>query len=793
MLFTGALMMVTAMFRQLHRTWWLMMWTKPVQPTLADVTGECSATATTATTTDNCSGTITGTTADALSYNTQGTHVIHWSFDDGNGNVQTATQNVVVDDVTKPVQPTIADATGECSATATAPTTTDNCSGTITGTTTDALTYNTQGTYVIHWSFDDGNGNVQTATQNVVVHDVTKPVQPTIADATGECSATATAPTTTDNCSGTITGTTTDALTYNTQGTYVIHWSFDDGNGNVQTATQNVVVDDVTKPVQPTIAAATGECSATATAPTTTDNCSGTITGTTTDALTYNTQGTYVIHWSFDDGNGNVQTATQNVVVDDVTKPVQPTIADATGECSATATAPTTTDNCSGTITGTTTDALTYNTQGTYVIHWSFDDGNGNVQTATQNVVVHDVTKPVQPTIAAATGECSATATAPTTTDNCSGTITGTTTDALTYNTQGTYVIHWSFDDGNGNVQTATQNVVVDDVTKPVQPTIAAATGECSATATAPTTTDNCSGTITGTTADALSYNTQGTHVIHWSFDDGNGNISTAIQNVVVDDVTKPVQPTIADATGECSATATAPTTTDNCSGTITGTTTDALTYNTQGTYVIHWSFDDGNGNVQTATQNVVIRDITAPAITGCPSSIITCTPIVSWIAPSALDNCTGAVILTSNHNPGETFPVGITTVIYTATDISNNTSTCSFTVTVNPTATVDDPTDQVVCNSAATTTVTFTGAVTGTTYNWTNDNTSIGLAASGSGNIASFTAINSSTTTQVATITVTPVANGCTGTSQTFTITVNSTPSTPVVTVINNCGTTTF
>ena len=28
-------------------------------------------------------------------------------------------------------------------------------------------------------------------------------------------------------------------------------------------------------------------------------------------------------------------------------------------------------------------------------------------------------------------------------------------------------------------------------------------------------------------------------------------------------------------------------------SGTITGTTTDALTYNTQGTHVIHWSFSD--------------------------------------------------------------------------------------------------------------------------------------------------------------------------------------------------------
>ena len=69
---------------------------------------------------------------------------------------------------------------------------------------------------------------------------------------------------------------------------------------------------------------------------------------------------------------------------------------------------------------------------------------------------------------------------------------------------------------------------------------------------------------------------TQGTHVITWSFDDGNGNISTATQNVVIDDVTAPVVP-VGQCNRECTATATAPTTTDNCSGTITGTTTDAL------------------------------------------------------------------------------------------------------------------------------------------------------------------------------------------------------------------------
>ena len=42
---------------------------------------------------------------------------------------------------------------------------------------------------------------------------------------------------------------------------------------------------------------------------------------------------------------------------------------------------------------------------------------------------------------------------------------------------------------------------------------------------------------------------------------------------------------------------ATAPTATDACAGTITGTTSDPLTYSTQGTFTITWVFNDGNGN----------------------------------------------------------------------------------------------------------------------------------------------------------------------------------------------------
>src|SRR6185295_15438076 len=101
------------------------------------------------------------------------------------------------------------------------------------------------------------------------------------------------------------------------------------------------------------------------------------ITGTTSDALTYSTQGTYTITWTYDDGNGNTSTQTQNVIVDDVTAPVADvaTLGDITGECGVTvSTMPTATDNCAGSITATTSDPLTYNTQGTYIIHWTYTD-----------------------------------------------------------------------------------------------------------------------------------------------------------------------------------------------------------------------------------------------------------------------------------------------------------------------------------------------------------------------------------------------------------------------------------
>ncbi len=77
--------------------------------------------------------------------------------------------------------------------------------------------------------------------------------------------------------------------------------------------------------------------------------------------------------------------------------------------------------------------------------------------------------------------------------------------------------------------------------------------------------------------------------------------------------------------------------------------------------------------------------------------------------------------------------------------------------LTIGATPDVNQPANQVVCNAFPTAAVNFSGSVPGTVFNWTNNTPSIGLAASGTGNIASFTATNVTNAPVVATITVTP------------------------------------
>jgi antitoxin (DNA-binding transcriptional repressor) of toxin-antitoxin stability system len=294
----------------------------------------------------------------------------------------------------------LADLTSTCSVVMpTAPTATDNCSGSITGTTTTTFPITTQGTTQITWSFQDASGNIATQMQNVIITDTDAPVADvvTLADVTETCEATTlTEPTATDNCSGTVTVTNDATLPITTIGTTIVTWSYEDANGNIATQMQSVIVSDTDAPVADvaTLADVTETCEVTTlTEPTATDNCSGNVTVTNDATLPITTIGTTIVTWSYEDANGNIATQMQNVIITDTDAPVADvaTLADITETCEVTTlTEPTATDNCSATVTVTNDATLPIATIGTTVVMWTYDDGNGNTSTQVQNVIVLD-------------------------------------------------------------------------------------------------------------------------------------------------------------------------------------------------------------------------------------------------------------------------------------------------------------------------------------------------------------------------------------------------------------------
>lgn len=84
----------------------------------------------------------------------------------------------------------------------------------------------------------------------------------------------------------------------------------------------------------------------------------------------------------------------------------------------------------------------------------------------------------------------------------------------------------------------------------------------------------------------------------------------------------------------------------------------------------------------------IVFIDNTEPDLTDCP---VVDSPIAQqgsstaralWDPPTAVDN-SAMVTVSSSHSSGDTFPIGPTDVVYTATDAAGNNATCNFTVVV--------------------------------------------------------------------------------------------------------------
>jgi hypothetical protein len=181
----------------------------------------------------------------------------------------------------------------------------------------------------------------------------------------------------------------------------------------------------------------------------------------------------------------------------------------------------------------------------------------------------------------------------------------------------------------------------------------------------------------------------------------GGGSCSFTV--TVVDStppsISCPANQTVTAAAGECSASIDPGTPTASGDGviTVTGARGDGQQLDAPypaGTTTITWTATDSNGRTATCTQTITVNatDTTPPTITA-PANLTlatgaaeesSCGVIVGEtnLTPNADDNCSVNVSRTGVP-AGNFFPIGTTTVTYTATDPAGNTAQATQTITV--------------------------------------------------------------------------------------------------------------
>lgn len=134
--------------------------------------------------------------------------------------------------------------------------------------------------------------------------------------------------------------------------------------------------------------------------------------------------------------------------------------------------------------------------------------------------------------------------------------------------------------------------------------------------------------------------------------------------------------------------------------------------------------------------------------------------------------------------------PIVVTPNVTTTYTLSGNESVCgqprtaNIVVTVKPVPNVDAaPSSQSICNGQAMTAINLTNpnGVSGTTFSWTVSAPNITGASAWSGTSINQTLSQSTNVNQTATYTITPTANGCSGTPVAATVTIKPVPNASV------------
>ncbi len=694
---------------------------------------------------DNCSTPVITSSHTPNQFLPIGITAVTYTATDAFGNAATCNFNITVTDNTNPTMTgcpaniTTTTAPNLCGAYVawTPPSVSDNCPGVSTTATYNSGAFFPVGTTSVLYTATDANGNSATCSFSVTVNDVGTPTFTNCPsnivtnNTINTCGANVswTPPTASGGCATlTVTSTANPGDNFPV-GTTTVIYTADDGAGNTATCSFNITITDTQNPTfagcpsNQTVSNTVGSCGAnvTWTAPTPSDNCPGVILTSTHNSGDFFTIGNTTVTYTATDAAGNSTNCSFTINVTDNENPVVSgcpapiSVNNDLGLCEAVVswTAPTETDNCPGvTMTSTYSPGTTFPI-GTTTVSYTATDIYANSSVCSFTVTVIDAQNPTFAGCPATInqnndpGSCSALVNwaVPAASDNCLGvTTTSSHSPGATFPT-GTTTVTYTATDASGNTGTCSFNVVISDVENPLfigcpGPIITNnSAGNCSAivTWTPPSASDNCAGlTVTSTYNPGATFPV-GTTTVTYTATDAVGNSTICSFTVTVNDaqaptfVGCPANINANNSTGNCSATVTwtAPTSADNCSVTIASSSHNPGDVFPIGTTTVTYTAMDAAGNSGSCSFVVTVIDTEAPAFSGCPANIVIpndpagCAAVGTWTAPIASDNCAG-VTVTSTHNSGDVFPIGTTTVTYTATDANGLTANCSFTVKVD-------------------------------------------------------------------------------------------------------------
>ncbi len=499
-----------------------------------------------------------------------------------------------------------------------------------------------------------------------------------------------------------------------------------DDNGNSQTCSQTITVDDEILPTASNPATINVECTDEVPLPDITvvtdaaDNCGAPLIAFVSELSDGNAcPETITRTYSVTDACGNSITVQQLIIVDDVTSPTADTPAAIAAECPGDVPAPDVsvisgvTDNCTAVPTvAFVEDVSDGNTCPELITRrYSITDDCGNSSIIEQSITIHDLTDPTASNPLPVIVECLADVPAPDISvvtdaaDNCTASPVVAFEEDISDGNACPEIITrlYSVTDECGNSIDVSQTITVNDITPPTASNPASVNVECLTDVPLPDisvvtdASDNCTASPVVLFAGDVSDGNTCPEIITrtYSVTDECGNSITVNQTITVHDLTLPTASNPVPISVECLADVPAPDisvvtdASDNCTVPVIALVSEVSDGNAcPETITRTYSVTDECGNSINVEQTITVNDDTDPAISDCPADIVvsadpvTCDAVVNWIEPTATDNCSLADF-TGSHVPGSTFSIGTSIVTYTATDDCGNTATCTFNISV--------------------------------------------------------------------------------------------------------------